>query len=134
MKNIRILLRKAYLQFWVQETKPLEGVKIMEKIPVNNNKLEKVAGGNEVSFFEGKSVCPTCGTHPIRLVSSEELIDTYQCDRCGLRSYHHKKAKIEPEVDPNVCPRCGSTSFVISNDLGIYTKQCTVCHHYWKAR
>ena len=118
----------------MQEKKPLEGVNTMEeKIPVNNNHLEKVTGGNETEFYDGKPACPICGKYPIRLVESDEFTDTYQCSSCGQRSYHHKNTN-KPDTGPVACPRCGSLSFqVIRSEFGIDTMECRVCRNQWTA-
>ena len=104
-----------------------------EKNTVKNKELEKVVGGTEVEFYDGKPGCPICGKYPIRLIASDEYTDTYQCDCCRHKSVHTKKTA-QPDTGPVCCPRCGCLSFHVLRADGSGTiLECNVCRMQWSA-
>jgi Zn ribbon nucleic-acid-binding protein len=93
--------------------------------------LEKVAGGVDTAFYNGVPICPVCGERPIKMVSSDEFVDTYQCHVCGSTSIHTKKLRPEaPKPHPDkVCPQCGSLGKwrILRTEGIIDYVECTVC-------
>lgn len=100
-----------------------------EKNTIQNSELQKVAGGTEVGFADGQPYCPICGKTPIRLVSSDEFTDTYQCDVCGHQSVHTRQSG-NPEPEVFSCPRCGNLNNwkLLKSENGIDTVECMICH------
>ena len=103
----------------------------MAENKIKDNKLEKVAGGADVIFSEGTTVCPICGKMDIKLIASEEFTDTYKCEMCGQQSTHTKKQRpAEPKIHENVsCPMCRHSGEwrLKSRDNGIDTIVCKIC-------
>ena len=102
-----------------------------EKKTIAQNDLEQVAGGIDTIFFGEVAVCPVCGERPIKKISGDEYVDTYQCSHCGSLSIHTKKQRPEaPKPYPSrVCEQCGSLGRwrVLKSANGMDTIQCTVC-------
>ena len=97
---------------------------------LNKEELESVSGGLDTIFYNGVSVCPTCGHRPINLVSGDEFIDTYRCPNCGMVSYHIKKER--PIPHPTLqCPTCGQIGMwkVVKSENGVDEIECKVCRH-----
>lgn len=99
-----------------------------EKKQVQQNDLEKVAGGLDTVFYGDVAICPVCGERPIKIISGDEYVDTYQCHNCGSISIHTKKEAPKPHSS-KVCMQCGSVGKwrILKTINGIDTIQCTVC-------
>ena len=102
-----------------------------EKKQVQQSDLEKVAGGLDTVFYGDVAICPVCGERPIKIISGDEYVDTYQCHNCGSISIHTKKARPEAPKphSSKVCMQCGSVGKwrILKTINGIDTIQCTVC-------
>ena len=105
----------------------------MDKKDITDSNLEKVTGGLDTIFYGDIPMCPTCGQRNIKMISSDEYVDTYKCQLCGMVSIHTKKEKPAPvPIHPELqCPICGSigTWNLLRSDNGVDYLECTVCRN-----
>ena len=96
---------------------------------IDNEKLQKVTGGNAVTFVDGEAVCPVCGAMGSRMkvIEQTSYSTTYQCEICRQVSTAWIPQKETPITS---CPRCGAAdkAFPIIKDNGnTVRRRCAVC-------